>query len=159
MASLDLEATYRSHGHVVLRRARAILGNEDDAREVLQEVFMSLVTNPKQYKARSSITTFLYRVTTNKCLNNLRNRTRRGKLLAQDAAGRSEGAEPTAQASLEAAEVLRRLPERLARVAIYYYVDEMTHEEMSKLLECSRRQVGNLVSKLELALSRQKRAA
>jgi len=38
-AGLDVEALYRTYGHSVLRRARQILGNEDDAAEVLQELF------------------------------------------------------------------------------------------------------------------------
>jgi RNA polymerase sigma-70 factor (ECF subfamily) len=74
---LDLERMYREHGHVVLRRARRILGTDDEAREALQEVFLSLADRPDQFAGHSSITTFLYRMTTNLCLNKLRNPTSR----------------------------------------------------------------------------------
>ena len=43
---------------------------------------------------------------------------------------------------------LRELPEQLALVAVYYHVDELTHEEISELLGCSRRQVGKLLARL-----------
>ena len=36
MARLDVEALYRNYGHSVLRRARQIMANEDDAVEIYQ---------------------------------------------------------------------------------------------------------------------------
>jgi RNA polymerase sigma-70 factor (ECF subfamily) len=40
------------------------------------------------------------------------------------------------------------LPEPLGHVAVYYYLDELTHEEIAELLGCSRRHVGNLLVRL-----------
>jgi RNA polymerase sigma-70 factor (ECF subfamily) len=143
--SLDIEQVYRDHGHVVLRRARQILGNEADAREVLHDVFVSLIRAPSQYRGTSSVTTFLYAMTTNVCLNQIRNRRRRAELVEQKLMPREEagGAEPSHLALVR--ELLVRLPERLARVAIYHFVDEMTHDEIAEHLGVSRRQIGNLV--------------
>ena len=42
-AELDVAALYRRHGRLVLRRARMLLGDEEEAREALQELFMSLL--------------------------------------------------------------------------------------------------------------------
>src|SRR5512138_1934488 len=42
----DIERLYRAHGHLVLRRARALLANDADAQEALQEVFASLLDAP-----------------------------------------------------------------------------------------------------------------
>ena len=39
LARAQIERLYRSHGHLVLRRARLLLGSEPDAQEALQEVF------------------------------------------------------------------------------------------------------------------------
>ena len=41
-----IERLYRSHGHLVLRRARTLLGSESDAQEALQEVFASVLRAP-----------------------------------------------------------------------------------------------------------------
>jgi RNA polymerase sigma-70 factor (ECF subfamily) len=43
---------------------------------------------------------------------------------------------------------LRELPEPLAHVAVYYYMDELTQDEISRILGCSRRHVGNLLERL-----------
>jgi RNA polymerase sigma-70 factor (ECF subfamily) len=39
--------------------------------------------------------------------------------------------------------ILREVPEDLQEIAIYYYVDEMSHEEIAAIVGVSRRTVGN----------------
>jgi RNA polymerase sigma-70 factor (ECF subfamily) len=150
MSSADgIAQIYATHGHVVLRRARQILRDETEAQDVLHEVFASLLRKPEQFAARSSVTTFLYSVTTNLCLNRLRDGKTRARLLAQQAP--LGPAEAPGDRMLQVRQLLARLPEDLAQVTVYYYVDEMTHEEIADQLGCSRRQVGNLLERaLEL---------
>ncbi len=130
----------------MLRRARTILGSEAEAQETLQELFLSLLDRPEQFAGRSSITTFLYRMTTNLCLNKLRDSRNRRSLLERNSV--SGVAEDTSFAKLEVAELLARLPEPLGQVAVYYYMDEMSQAEISEVLGCSRRMVGKHLSKL-----------
>lgn len=148
---LAIEEAYRRHGHHVLRRATRLLGNESDAREVLQEVFVSLLANPEQYEGRAALTTWLYRATTNACLNRIRDARTRRRIL--EASGSPEPARP-GTAPDDAAELRRllvRLPEELARVAIHYHLDEMTHEEIASIMGCSRRHIGNLLERVATA--------
>jgi RNA polymerase sigma factor (sigma-70 family) len=156
---LDLERLYRDHAHLVLRRARRILGDDSEAREVLQEVFLSLLDRPEQFEARSSVVTFLYAMTTNACLNRLRNSRRRAALLDRQAAAEPAGSAPPGAMMCEAARLLARMPERLARVAVYYFIDEMTHEEIAEIIGVSRRQVGNLVQQAQEEARRGAQAA
>ena len=153
----EIEQLYREHGHVVLRRARRILGNEVDAREVLQEIFVSLLDRPDQFDRRSAVTTFLYAMTTHACLNRLRNQRRRSDLLAREARAAHE--EAGAASSVDAARLLAALPDRLQQVAIHYFVDEMTHDEIAEIIGVSRRQVGNLVAKVQEEARKRERAA
>src|SRR4051812_31435375 len=91
---LDLDDVYRRHGPAVLRRARRLLGDDAEAEEALQEVFVSLAARPEQFAGRSAMTTFLYSATTHLCLNRLRDQRRRRALLGQRAAnggGSSKG--------------------------------------------------------------------
>lgn len=155
----DLDRIYRDHGHVVLRRARRILSDEGEAQEVLQEVFLSLVQRPEQFEGRSAVTTFLYAMTTNACLNRIRDSRRRTRILADGFAPAELGPRATPEAGIDAALLLARLPERLARVAIYHFVDGMTHDEIAEVLGVSRRQVGNLVVRVQEEARRLARAA
>jgi RNA polymerase sigma-70 factor (ECF subfamily) len=43
---------------------------------------------------------------------------------------------------------LENMPESLARVAVYYFMDELTHEEIATLVGCSPRKVGNQIAQL-----------
>jgi RNA polymerase sigma-70 factor (ECF subfamily) len=140
----EVAAMYEKHGHVVLRRARRILGDEHEAQDVLHEIFASLLQKPDAYAGHSSVTTFLYTATTNRCLNRLRDTKTRSRLLhlerREEGAGAPEGI-------VAARELLARLPEDQAQALIYYYLDDMTHEEIAEQVGCSRRTVGNLLAR------------
>lgn len=143
---LELDAVYRSHGYLVLRRARQILNDEQEALEALQNVFLALARRPGQFAGASSIGTYLYRVTTNHCLNHLRNRRRQA--LLNEKAKLNGSWIVRAEDSVDAQAALARLPERLARIAVYYYIDEMTQDEIASLLRCSSRSVTRTLARL-----------
>jgi RNA polymerase sigma factor (sigma-70 family) len=145
MPALDIDALYRSHGPSVLRRARALMGNDADAKEVLHDVFTSLCQHPEQFEGRSSPMTFLYRATTNRCLNAIRNSRTRLRLLEHNAASAVHDPGPEATAVVRGA--LAELPDDIATAVVYYYVDEMSHAEVAELMGCSRRHVGNLLAR------------
>ena len=145
----SLEELYVTHGPAVLRRARQLLGDEAEAQEVLHDVFTSLLEDPGQFAGLSSPMTFLYRMTTNAALGRMRRRRTHDRLLAASQRGREEPAQPSPEGLVELRAWLLSLPDELARVAIYYHMDEMTQEEIATLLGCSRQWVGKLLQHLE----------
>jgi RNA polymerase sigma-70 factor (ECF subfamily) len=154
-AGFDLDQVYRAHGHVVLRRARQILGSEAEAEEVMQDLFTSLLSKPDRFRGESSVTTFLYAATTHRCLNRLRDRKNRARLVdlfVKPSTPQAADAKAEKRAVLR--DLLSRLPEDLAEVAVYYYLDGMTHEEIASVLDCSRRHVGKLLEKFRLTAER-----
>ena len=159
-AELDVAALYRRHGRLVLRRARMLLGDEEEAREALQELFMSLIDNPGKFRGESSIVTFLYRVTTNMCLNRIRDRRNRARLLEEQVApavGRTAPSGP--HLASEAQQLLARLPDELAKVVVYAFIDEMTQEEIADVMRCSRKHVGRLLARARAQLGPEVRCA
>src|SRR5262245_58452645 len=66
-----VEQAYRAYGHSVLRRARQMLGDEQEARDVMQEVFVALLDRPLTFEGRSALGTYLYSATTHRCFNRL----------------------------------------------------------------------------------------
>jgi RNA polymerase sigma-70 factor (ECF subfamily) len=145
----SIDRLYREYGHMVLRRARRILRDEQEALEVLQEVFVSLMEKPEQFGGKSRMTTWLYSVTTHACLNRLRNQRTRSRLLREHVAPVVAGKtapSPDAEAVL-LGRLLATLPEDVAQAGVYYYVDEMTHAQIAVILDCSRRHVGDLLQR------------
>lgn len=149
MGDGGFEALYRTHAPAVFRRARRLLGSESDAHEIVQEVFLSLLERPEQYAARSALTTFLYAATTHACLNRLRNQRTRARLLTEHTQDHRlpEASEWTQEEALMLRRALAELPDETARALVYYCVDGLSHEEIARVLGCSRRHVGDLLAR------------
>ena len=147
-APLNIEQAYLKYGQSALRRARALLGNEEDAREMVHEIFVGLLEAPTQYQGRSAFATWLYSATTHRCLNRIRDRKNQQKLLRERVAP-AANLETTAGADAAALRrLLAALPDELAAVAVYHYMDEMTQQEIADALGRSRRHVANLLQRL-----------
>jgi RNA polymerase sigma-70 factor, ECF subfamily len=145
----EIAAAFERCGALVLRRAFVLLGNMTDAEDATQEVFIRALSNAAEFRAQSQVSTWLYRITTNHCLNVIRDRRRRAELFEDHVAA----SQPPVPGAPEIADmiVLRRLlqeaEEDLARAAIYVYVDGMTQDEAAELLEVSRRTVGYMLER------------
>jgi RNA polymerase sigma-70 factor (ECF subfamily) len=151
----ELERLYHDHGHAVFRRARRLLRDDDDARDVVQDVFFNIYRNPGRFQERSSIATYLYAAATHACLSRLRDGRNRTRLVAIEAAGRHMHAPARSEHRVVATEILAGLSADDAALAVYLYCDELTHEEIADLLGCSRRHVGNLESRMRLRIMEQ----
>jgi len=64
----------------VYNTAYRIMGNHEDALDLAQESFIRIYKNLKNFKGRSSFSTWLFRITTNLCLDELRKRKRKPEL-------------------------------------------------------------------------------
>lgn len=144
----DIEQLYQRHAPAAFRRARRMLGDEADAHEIVQDVFVSLLQAPEQYSGKSRLATFLYSAVTHACLNRIRSRRTRERLSSQSVSSPESAVPLDAEQRMVLHSALRELPEELAQIAIYYYVDELTHDEIGEIVGCSRRRVGKLLERL-----------
>lgn len=149
LTSADFDGLYRAHAPGAFRRARRILGSEADAHELVHDVFLSLFERPEQWQGQSALTTFMYSAVTHACLNRLRNGRNRLRLLEQHTFSEHERQDPSAEQLAMARALLSRMPEPLAQVAVHRYMDELTHDDIARILGCSRRHVGDLIERLE----------
>jgi RNA polymerase sigma factor (sigma-70 family) len=154
VAPLDVEGLYRTYAPLVLRRARAILGEEQAAKDAVQEIFMRVLHSWDDFRGDASPTTWLYRVTTNHCLNLIRDRDRRATLLAERVPPAAEVSAHEQENRLTVAQLLKQMPEQLREIAVYHFVDQLSRDEIAVLLAISPRTVHNrLVAFRELARS------
>jgi RNA polymerase sigma-70 factor (ECF subfamily) len=145
---------YERHGPAVYRRAVRLLGNPADAEEATQEVFIRVVRGAEGFQAQAQLTTWLYQITTNYCLNVLRDRKRRTQLHDEHVAPAAALEGDTAPARSDDLAIVRRLladaPEQQAQAAVFVYLDGMSHEEAAAVLGVSKRTVGNLLDRFRV---------
>jgi RNA polymerase sigma-70 factor, ECF subfamily len=135
-AGSDLSAIYQRCGPVVYRRARRLLGDEQWAKDVTQEVFVRLWKAGLAFPEGGAVA-WLYRVTTNLCLNERRDARRLAELHQR---ARAAGNTPP-EVPIDL--ILHGIPEELHAIAIYYYVDQMSQDEIAAALGVSQRTVSN----------------
>ncbi len=139
---------------VIHRRALALLGNVDEAHDATQDVFVILLQKIDSFRGDSSILTWLYRVTTNHCLNVIRARKRRKRAMEQLS---SEVATPRdfrgVGAAMERRDLIRFLlshfDTRKVQIVTHYYYDDMSQAEIGALLGISDRAVRKTLSRVK----------
>lgn len=137
----EVDALYRRYAGLVLRRARRILGDDQLARDICQDVFVQLVRAGGTWDTPSAVG-WLYRTTTHCCLNLIRGHRR-----WRDFLRRLPPPQPiTPPLSTQLA--LRGIPERLHDIAIYYGLDEMSQDEIALVLGLSQKTVSNRIREL-----------
>lgn len=148
-----ISTLYQEQGAAVLRRARQITGSQDEAEDVLQEIFRKLVEKPETLDGVRNPTAWLCGATTHLCLNRIRDRKNRARLLEERVTPATPRSEPgSAELLALLRQALALIPDELSEVVVYYYLDQMTHAEIARVVGCSRRQVGNLLERAHAAL-------
>jgi RNA polymerase sigma-70 factor (ECF subfamily) len=146
---------YTDYGYVLFRRCLVYLGNETAAQDAVQDVFVRALSAVDRFRGDSSPRTWLCRIADNLCLDILRrqgrNRVRSvgdydpavGSPMALDAASGDD-----CEAVLGAHRLLEALEPEARRLAVLYYVDELTQDEIALELKLSRRTVGKRIRAL-----------
>lgn len=153
--TLSLEELYRRHAHVVLRRAAQLLGSQEEAKDVLHDLFLELSMEPNAVRG-GTVTGWLYARTTYTCLDRLRRAARRHALATRQLPLTSA---PSADELVALRQLFSQLPPELSEIAVYHYLDGMTHEEIAALLGCSRRHIGNQLERIADRAQLEKRTA
>ena len=134
----DLRELYTRFGGSVYGRCHYLLKNKAKAEDAMQDVFAKALDHGGGFRGESSPMTWLMTIATNHCLNLLRaERAPWHARFAEHETGRAslqaaEGAGPRLFENREAVrQALSRVDAETQAVAIHYYVDEMTLEEVA----------------------------
>lgn len=130
-----------------------IIGNYEDAKDVLQEAFVKAYVSINNFRESSNFYTWFYRILVNLCRDFLRRRSTQRRVLAEplrmqgseeeemfDVAG--SGPDPS-QAALNKEtkemvdQAINLLPEKQKIVFILRHIQEMKLNEIAQMLDCS----------------------
>jgi RNA polymerase sigma factor (sigma-70 family) len=150
---LDAGALFERYHGVVFRRCLALLRDEDEAAEAVQEVFCAAVKGLGRFRLRSAPLTWLYAIATRHSLQRVRNRSARAlKTALFEAEPSSASPDPSARADLE--RLVASLSEDELALFAYAFRDGFTQEEIAGLMRTSRKTVGKRLAALNEKLRR-----
>lgn len=157
-----LRLLYERHREFVYRVALRFLDDEEDAGDVTQAVFLNLIHGARHFRSRARFTTWLYRVTANRCLNLKDRAYRRLRADGVDPAGANGLAEDPASrpdAILEFRELETRIRLALARLSsrqrlalILSRYEGLSYKEIARAMECSVGSVESLLYRARQSL-------
>ena len=132
---------YRRYGPALVRKATRLLGNREDALDVVQALFTDLF----ERGALDVELPYLYRALTNRCLTMLRNRNTRARLLERETRALQPVARTRSDECVLGQDLLLKLVDRLdestLEVLVYRYWDELDQTEIASVMGVSRKTV------------------
>jgi RNA polymerase sigma-70 factor (ECF subfamily) len=123
-----------------------ILRDEEDAKDMAQEVFVRIYSKRKAFKGRSALFTWIYRIAVNMCLSHLKKRKAtmvpldsvEGTLGAEEAGGRSiEDEDDRIEMRELVSGALADLPPKQRAVFAMRFYQKMTFKEISEAMGTS----------------------
>ena len=142
---------------VVFAQAFRMLGDRAEAEDVTQESLLRLWKAAPGWDAtRAKITTWLYRVTSNLCIDRLRKSNRNSGDEVPEVADETPGIDLKLQATAWAQALqhaLQTLPDRQRQAMILRHIEDLSNPEISDIMEISVEAVESLVSRGKRALA------
>jgi RNA polymerase sigma-70 factor (ECF subfamily) len=133
---------YREKVYWIVRR---MISDHDEADDIAQNVFIKAYQSLHSFKGNSSFYTWLYRITINLTLNEIRRKKIRQIFsLERDAPVQIASRDDLPLERMEKEErqllirqAIDRLPEKQKKVFVLRYYEELPYEEISKILNTS----------------------
>jgi RNA polymerase sigma-70 factor, ECF subfamily len=151
-AANDPQAAYRAFGPALVRKAERLLRSREDAVDIVQALFVDLLP---RWSPDVDLP-YLYRAVTNRCLNLVRDRGTRARLLERE----QTVAAPVGRVRLDdevvGVALIAALTERLdathLEVLVARFVDDMTQDEIATHLGVSRKTIGKRLDRIREAV-------
>ena len=159
------EILVNRHQTSVLNLIYRFVGDRTQAKDLAQEVFIRVWQAAKSYEPKAKFTTWIYRITANRCFNELKS-SRRKKWFSfnrsdedgehafeetlADSAPSAEDLLLEKERSRQISDALQNLPDNQRMALVLKRYDDLSYQEIAQIIGCS-------VSAVESLLVRAKR--
>lgn len=140
---------YRRYGPAIYSRCRRLLKDDALAEDATQEVFVRVMRHLDSAPDDKTVLAWVYRISTNYCLNALRDRARQAEPVEELPEVPQDGHEDLVLDRQLALQLLERAPMPLRAPALLYYVDGLEQDQVAKTLGVSRRTVINRLQEFQ----------
>ncbi len=155
------------HQEKVFRVCLGFLRNPQDAEDLAQEIFFNVYRNAPKFRGDSEVSTWIYRIAVNSCINRLRKERRLGwlsfvgALTGPGSLERIPNDDDSPESLLERRELqeifgraLGRLPANQRTAFTLHRIEGLSHEEIAGILGCSVSAVESRVHRAKLNLQK-----
>jgi RNA polymerase sigma-70 factor (ECF subfamily) len=153
------EELYRAHSGRLYSLAYRMVGNQSDAEDLLQEIFLSAHRKLDSFRGEAALGTWLYRLATNLILDHLRSRAARTGQVTDgmddmsgfaDASAHRLGGAVLDRIDLERA--IAQLPQGCRAAFVLHDVEGLEHQEIADVLGIAEGTSKSQVHKARLRL-------
>jgi len=131
------EGLVRENQRMIHSLCYRLTGSLEDAEDLAQETFVQAAQHLGEFRGDAKVSSWLYRIAVNRCLNWRRHRQRQERTLEEWSRAGSEPAKDNDPRSGQIQEALMKLPvKQRAAVALVIY-DGLNHAEAAGVLGCS----------------------
>lgn len=154
----ELSALIDEYGSSVLNTAYLYLRDKQLAEDVFQEVFLKAYLKMDTFEFRSSVKTWLIRITINQCKDTIKSAYRKKVNIGLDGIDSAcESAEQTAEEHIESERLygaVMSLQPKYREIILLRYYNELSLEEISSVLNLSNGAVRTRLSRTTSMLKR-----
>jgi RNA polymerase sigma-70 factor (ECF subfamily) len=120
----------RRHSGRMLGVASRLLGSAADAEDAVQRAFIRCHAHARAYREEWSVTTWLYRILTNVCLDEIRRRRSRD---VTETARRDGVHRDGVDTRLDVQRALRKVPNEARALLVLRYVEGLSYGELARV--------------------------
>lgn len=146
------ELLVRKYKTTVYNTIYSIIGNAQEADDIAQEVFLKVYTKAGSFKGKSSFATWLYRITVNRCVDELRRRKNKiisyetefnqeEKLKLKDVLASRENDITEKLRQKELQDIIQKavnsLPEKYRIILTLKEIEGLSYKEISQIMKIS----------------------
>ncbi len=151
----------------VFNTAISLAQNKEDAEDITQDVFMEVYQSLEKFRQQSNMSTWIYRITVNKCLDFLRkkNRKKRFGFMAElfhkdsgeisvdkahfDHPGILMEKKENARLLFAAIDLLK---DNQKTVFVLFHIEELSQKEIAEIMELTPKAVESLIQRAKAVL-------
>lgn len=143
----------------VIKTAFHFLGNMEDAEDLSQEIFLEIIRSMPSFRNSSSLKTWIYRISVNRSLNELKKNKRRGFFLRLESmlgfSSNHSDKEPMTNQTPDCEEekenrkmlhaAINKLPENQRIAFVLHKFDDQSYKQVSEIMNLSLSAVESLI--------------
>ncbi len=165
---MNFKTLYHQHKNLVYNLALHYTQNKEDAEEIAQEVFLSIHKNLASFEGKSSVETWIYRITVNKSIDflNAKNRQKRNfffKAIRYDNPDNNietghfdhPGVQLEQKESVQTIfSAINQLAEKQKTVIILLKIENRTQKEVAEIMNTTEKAVESLYQRAKTKLKK-----